>query len=171
MLHDRHPEWIRAVQTTDGGRAVTIVEMRGQGSTSAPARARYGHRVTLRDARIAARISVRDLAAARAWYSEKLGLEPAEERPGGLRYEFSNGDFALFESDGAASGDHTQMAWDVDDFEATVEELKARGVSFEEYGTTVVEGNYPSKGGRGERATWFRDLDGNLFGLGQTIRD
>jgi catechol 2,3-dioxygenase-like lactoylglutathione lyase family enzyme len=127
--------------------------------------------VTLRNARVAARIPVRDLAAARQWYSEKLGLEPAEERPGGLRYEFSNGEFALFESTGTSSGDHTQMGWEVDDFETTVEELKSRGVDFEEYGITVVEGNYPSKGGRGEHAAWFRDLDGNLFGLGQPLRD
>ena len=63
------------------------------------------------------------------------------------------------------------MGSEVDDFEATIEELKSRGVSFEEYGITVVEGNYPSKGGRGEHAAWFRDLDGNLFGLGQPIRD
>jgi catechol 2,3-dioxygenase-like lactoylglutathione lyase family enzyme len=126
--------------------------------------------VTLRDARIAARIPVRDLAAARAWYSEKLGLEPAEERPGGLRYQCAGGEFALFESTGSSSGDHTQMAWEVDDFDATIEELRSRGVSFDEFGVTVVEGNYPSKGGRGERAAWFRDLDGNIFGIGQPLR-
>ena len=127
--------------------------------------------MTLRDAKIAARIPVRDLDAARAWYAEKLGLEPVEERPGGLRYEFGNGEFALFESAGQASGGHTQMAWEVEDFEATVAELRERGVDFDEYGITTVEGNYPSKGGRGERAAWFRDLDGNLFGLGQPVRD
>ena len=124
----------------------------------------------LRDARIATRIPVRDLPAARAWYSEKLGLEPAEERPGGLRYQCAGGEFALFESTGTSSGDHTQMAWEVDDFDATIEELRSRGVSFDEFGVTVVEGNYPSKGGRGERAAWFRDLDGNIFGIGQPLR-
>jgi catechol 2,3-dioxygenase-like lactoylglutathione lyase family enzyme len=124
----------------------------------------------LKDGRVATRIPVRDLGAARAWYAEKLGLEPAEERPGGLRYQCGGTDFALFESSGASSGDHTQMGWEVDDFDATVADLQARGVSFEEFGMTVVEGNYPSKGGKGERATWFRDLDGNLFGLGEPVR-
>lgn len=124
----------------------------------------------LKDGRVATRIPVRDLARARAFYSEKLGLEPAEERPGGLRYECAGGEFALFESAGAASGDHTQMAFDVDDFDAVVADLQARGVSFDEFGITEVEGNYPSKGGKGEKAAWFRDLDGNLFGLGQAIR-
>jgi hypothetical protein len=36
-------------------------------------------------------------------------------------------------------------------------------------GIADVEGNYPSKGGRGERAAWFRDSEGNLIGLGQAV--
>jgi hypothetical protein len=36
-------------------------------------------------------------------------------------------------------------------------------------GILEVEGNYPSKGGRGERAVWFRDSEGNLLGMGQRI--
>ena len=130
----------------------------------------------LEDGKVAARIPVRDLQRARTFYAEKLGLEPSEERPGGLLYRCGSGEFALFESAGAASGDHTQMGWEVEDVEATVEQLRARGVVFEEYdfpglrtvgGIAEVAGNYPSKGGVGERAAWFRDIDGNLFGIGQ----
>jgi catechol 2,3-dioxygenase-like lactoylglutathione lyase family enzyme len=114
---------------------------------------------------------------ARAFYAEKLGLEPAEERPGGLLYHCANGTFALFASAGVPSGSHTQMAWDVDDIEATVAELRSRGVVFEEVdlpghradGITTVSGNYPSKG-TGERAVWFRDSEGNMLGVGQAIR-
>jgi catechol 2,3-dioxygenase-like lactoylglutathione lyase family enzyme len=84
----------------------------------------------------------------------------------------------LFESAGGSPGTFTQMAWYVDDVEATVAELKARGVAFEEVdvpglrtvdGIAEVAGNYPSKGGKGERAAWFRDLDGNMFGIGEPI--
>jgi catechol 2,3-dioxygenase-like lactoylglutathione lyase family enzyme len=130
----------------------------------------------LEDGKVAARIPVRDLQRARTFYAEKLGLEPSEERPGGLLYRCGSGEFAVFESAGAASGDHTQMGWEVEDIEATVEQLRARGVVFEEYdfpglrtvgGIAEVAGNYPSKGGVGERAAWFRDIDGNLFGIGQ----
>jgi catechol 2,3-dioxygenase-like lactoylglutathione lyase family enzyme len=124
----------------------------------------------LQQGHVAARIPVQDLKRARAFYSEKLGLEPAEERPGGLRYECAGGEFSLFESSGAASGDHTQMAWEVEDFDAAVEELKARGVSFEEFGIAEVPGHYPSKQATGEKAAWFRDSEGNLFGVGQPIR-
>ena len=34
-------------------------------------------------------------------------------------------------------------------------------------GIAEVEGNYPSKGGVGERGAWFRDSEGNLLGIGQ----
>jgi catechol 2,3-dioxygenase-like lactoylglutathione lyase family enzyme len=127
---------------------------------------------------VAARLPARDLARARAFYSEKLGLEPVEERPGGLRYRCGSGSFALFQSAGAASGTHTQMGWEVDDLEATVAALRARGVVFEEYdlpglrtvgGIADIEGNYPSRGGVGERAAWFRDSEGNLLGIGQPV--
>jgi catechol 2,3-dioxygenase-like lactoylglutathione lyase family enzyme len=135
-------------------------------------------RKMLEDGKVVARIPVQDLQQARSFYAEKLGLEPSEERPGGLLYRCGEGEFALFESTGAASGNHTQMAWEVEDIEATVEQLRARGVVFEEYdfpglktvnGIAEVEGNYPSKGGVGEKAAWFRDVDGNLFGIGQPM--
>ena len=125
---------------------------------------------------VATRLPVQDLQQARAFYAEKLGLEPAEERPGGLLYRCARGEFALFESAGAPSGSHTQMAWDVEDIEAAVAQLKARGVVFEEYagltsadGIAEVAGTYPSKGGVGERGAWFKDSEGNLLAIGEPI--
>jgi catechol 2,3-dioxygenase-like lactoylglutathione lyase family enzyme len=132
----------------------------------------------LEDSDVATRLPAQDLERARAFYAEKLGLEPTEERPGGLRYQCGAGRFTLFASTGAPSGDHTQMAWEVDDIEAVVRQLRDRGVVFEEIdvpglravdGIAEVEGNYPSAG-TGERAAWFRDSEGNLLGIGQAIR-
>jgi catechol 2,3-dioxygenase-like lactoylglutathione lyase family enzyme len=119
---------------------------------------------------VATRLPAQDLERARRFYAEKLGLEPAEERPGGLLYRAGSGEFALFQSAGVASGDHTQMGWEVENVDAVVKELRERGVDFEEFGGIVeVEGNYPSKGGIGERAAWFRDSEDNLLGIGQRI--
>ena len=110
--------------------------------------------------------------------AEKLGLHPVEERPGGLRYECAGGEFALFASAGAPSGAHTQMRWEVDDLDATVADLRSRGLVVEEYvlpglrtvdGIAHIDGNYPSKG-TGERAVWFHDSEGNLLGIGQPFR-
>ena len=63
--------------------------------------------------KVAARLPAQDLDRARAFYSEKFGLDPIEERPGGLRYRCGSGYFSIFESAGVASGTHTQMAWEV----------------------------------------------------------
>ena len=133
----------------------------------------------LKHSHIATRLPVQDLQRARLFYAEKLGLEPAEERPGGLLYHCGSGSFALFTSSGASYGDYTQMAFEVSDLRATVEALRARGVIFEEYdlpglntvdGIAEVAGNYPSKGGVGELAAWFKDSEGNLLGIGQPLR-
>jgi catechol 2,3-dioxygenase-like lactoylglutathione lyase family enzyme len=106
-----------------------------------------------------------------------LGLEPIEERPGGLRYVIGGGEFALFDSAGESDGSFTQMAFEVEDLRATVAELRRRGVVFEDYdmpglrtedGIATIDGNYPSKGS-GERAVWFRDSEGNLIGIGQSV--
>jgi catechol 2,3-dioxygenase-like lactoylglutathione lyase family enzyme len=137
---------------------------------------RKGHDV-LSEGRIATRLPVQDMDRARAFYADKLGLQPVEGREGGLRYVCAAGEFALFESAGAPSGAHTQMGWEVDDIEATVNELRSHGVRFEEYdfpglrtvgGIAEIEGNYPSKG-IGERAAWFRDSEGNLLGIGEPL--
>jgi catechol 2,3-dioxygenase-like lactoylglutathione lyase family enzyme len=133
----------------------------------------------LAHARVATRLPAQDLDRARRFYAEKLGLEPTEERPGGLLYRFANGEFALYTSAGSSPGTFTQMGFEVDDLEAVVTELKRRGVVFEEVdvpglettdGIAEVQGNYPSKGGKGERAAWFRDSEGNMLGFGQPLR-
>jgi len=135
--------------------------------------------MTLQDSKVATRLPAQDLDRARAFYAERLGLEPVDERPGGLLYRVGRGEFALFLSAGRASGDHTQMGFEVADLDATVAELSARGVVFEEYeapglgtrnGIADIEGNYASKNARGERAVWVRDSEGNLLGIGQPVR-
>jgi catechol 2,3-dioxygenase-like lactoylglutathione lyase family enzyme len=133
----------------------------------------------LENSNVSTRIPTQDLERARTFYKDKLGLTPAEERPGGLRYRCGNGFFSLFQSSGKASSNHTQMAWEVDDIVSTVEWLRSRGVVFEEYdlpglktknGIAEVTGNYPSSRAVGEKAAWFRDSEGNLLAIGQPIR-
>jgi catechol 2,3-dioxygenase-like lactoylglutathione lyase family enzyme len=125
----------------------------------------------------AARLPAQDLERARAWYAEKLGLAPVEERPGGLRYLVGGVEFVIYQSSGQSDGSFTQFALEVSDIEAAVAELKSRGVVLEEYdtapfvtrgGIAEIKGQYPSKG-RGERACWFRDCEGNMIGMGQII--
>ncbi|MEU0847219.1 VOC family protein [Streptomyces flaveolus] len=129
-------------------------------------------------ARVATRLPAQDLDRARRFYAERLGLRPVDERPGGLLYRCAGADFVLFRSTGSSPGTFTQMAFEVDDIETVVSALRQRGVVFEEVdapgfrtrnGIAEVEGNYPSKGARGERGAWFRDSEGNLLGIGEPV--
>lgn len=123
----------------------------------------------LADSNVAATIPAQDLARAKSFYADKLGLEPAEERPEGLRYRCGSGEFLLFQSTGEASGAHTQLGWDVTDLDATVAELRNNGVTFEEYdqpGFKTVDGIAEIEGVRG---AWFKDSEGNLLSLGEGL--
>jgi catechol 2,3-dioxygenase-like lactoylglutathione lyase family enzyme len=135
--------------------------------------------MVLNSGSVATRLPAQDLDRARRFYANILGLQPVDERPGGLLYRCGSGEFAVFESAGTSPGTFTQMAWEVDDIAATVAELTQRGVVFEDVdlpglrtvgGIAEIAGNYSSKGARGERAAWFRDSEGNLLGIGQPVR-
>jgi catechol 2,3-dioxygenase-like lactoylglutathione lyase family enzyme len=171
--------WFGTVTDPDGN-LVQVIELTPDYWRLREERARAAGHVSgpLDTATAATRLPAQDLDRARRFYSEVLGLEPVEERPGGLRYRCGDGTFSLFLSSGRASGEHTQMGWQVDDLDAVVAELRRRGVRFEDVdtpglrtvdGVAEVEGNYPSDGGTGERAAWFRDSEGNLLGLGQPL--
>jgi catechol 2,3-dioxygenase-like lactoylglutathione lyase family enzyme len=129
----------------------------------------------LSDAHAVTKLPAQDLDRARRFYRDKLGLEPVEEREGGLRFICAGTEFHLFSSSGAASGASTQMGFEVADLEAVIEDLRRRGVTFEavevpgfegEGEMVVVPNNYPSKGS-GELGAFFYDSEGNLLALGQ----
>src|SRR5215212_5697024 len=85
----------------------------------------------LAGSRAITKLPAQDLDRARAFYRDKLGLAPVEEREGGLRYLCAAGEFHLFLSTGAAPGTFTQMGFEVEDIGAAVAELRSRGVVFE----------------------------------------
>ena len=129
----------------------------------------------LSNAHAVTKLPAQDLERARAFYRDKLGLEPLEERSGGLRYVCGLTEFHLFSSAGAPSGESTQMGFEVENLEATLADLRARGVTFERFempgfdvsgDTIAAPDNYPSKG-VGELGTFFFDSEGNLIAIAQ----
>ncbi len=126
-------------------------------------------------ARAITKLPAQDLGRARAFYRDRLGLEAAEERDGGLRYLCGDTEFHLFASSGAASGASTQMGLEVEDLDAALADLRARGLELAVFdmgdldvtdGVVTVPDNYPSKG-TGERGAFFYDSEGNLIGIAQ----
>lgn len=133
----------------------------------------------LSNAHTVTKLPAQDLERARAFYRDRLGLEPVEERAGGLRYVCGPTEFHLFSSSGKPSGESTQMGFEVADLEATMTDLRARGVIFERFempgfeaggDTITAPDNYPSKG-TSELGTFFYDSEGNLIGLAQPVRE
>ena len=113
-------------------------------------------------------IPAQDLQRARAYYAEKLGLTPTSEERVGLRYRLADGTrFRLFRSSGKASGAHTQMALMVEDLAAAVQELRSRGVQFEEYDGPGLKTRDGIADVGYARAAWFKDSEGNLIGIAQ----
>ena len=116
-------------------------------------------------------IPAQDIKRARQFYEQKLGLKPAEEQAdGGALYRTGETGFLVFESMGKASGEHTQMAFEVEDVVAAVRDLKSDGVKVEEY-------DYPTfktKDGvvdmpDGTKGAWSKDSEGNLIAINSRV--
>jgi len=118
----------------------------------------------LKEAHVYTALPVEDIHRARAFYSEKLGLEPAEDNPGGLLYRLEGGgEFLLYHS-GYRPGGHTQANSNVRDVAA----LKSRGVAFEDYDAPGLRTEEGVATTGPHRSAWFKDSEGNLIGLMQT---
>lgn len=120
----------------------------------------------LKDTAVAAVLPAKDVGRAKAFYRDKLGLEPLEDADDNVMFECGNGTrFLLYQTDNAGSAKNTQMGWVTDDVEREVEELRGRGVVFEEYdfpGLKTENGIATSDGGK---AAWFLDTEGNILSL------
>lgn len=132
----------------------------------------------LSTAHVVTKLPAQDLTRARRFYHDQLGLDPVEERDGGLRYVCGSTEFHLFASTGSPSGQSTQIGFEVADIDQVVADLRARGLRFETIdasGLSVIDqivtvpNNYPSKG-TGERGAFFYDSEGNLLAIGQATR-
>ena len=111
-----------------------------------------------------------DLARAKAWYSDKLGLEPVSEDAelGSAMYEVGGSRFLVYMSEFAGTNQATAANFTVEDFDNVVDQLRAKGVQLEdldfgEMGATV-DGVITSPDGSGKGA-WFKDSEGNILAV------
>ena len=133
-----------------------------------PTEAPAGGGESLSILQVYAKLPAQDVERARAFYAEKVGLEPVRELDAHLFYEVAGSQFLVFPSSGAPSGTHDQFGLMVDDIEQAVAALEARGVAFESYepppgatrrGATTDFGPV--------RAAWFKDSEGNLISIAE----
>ena len=122
---------------------------------------------------ITAALPAQDLGRAKAFYVEKVRLQALESpflkaRDGQVGLTVGDGVSQLFVYPARvrSSGEFTQAVIHVTDVRAAVEEMRGRGVEFEEYDTpeTRTENGIARIPGGGE-AAWFKDSEGNLVGV------
>jgi predicted enzyme related to lactoylglutathione lyase len=123
----------------------------------------------LKNAPMFAYIPVKDVARARVFYEQKLGFEPRKVTAGGVVYEFGRGTAAfLYPTPNAGTSKASQAFWQVDDIEREVAELTARGITFERYDMPGMDAKGIMTGG-GARAAWFKDTEGNIMAVVQSL--
>lgn len=123
----------------------------------------------LTDLDIIAVLPAKDINRAKDFYRDKLGLEPAETpEEDSLMYRGGHGTgFLVYQTDNAGTAKNTQMGWTTDNLEREMEELRARGVVFEEYdqpGLKTENGVATNEWGK---AAWFLDSEGNILNISQ----
>jgi catechol 2,3-dioxygenase-like lactoylglutathione lyase family enzyme len=126
----------------------------------------------LRDFRIHPLLATSDAVRARAWYADKLGLEPVFEREGQLVYSVPPTVFTVYRTPAAGTAQNTVAIWRVDDLRAEMARLRARGLMFEELDLgpddRTVDGIMTSLDGSREILNaWFKDSDGNWISFVQ----
>jgi len=120
----------------------------------------------LGNAKMFATLSASDLGRAKAWYAEKLDLKPVEEREQALWYETGSTRWLLYQSSFAGTNQATSAGFQVEDVEATVAEMRGRGVEFQEYDFPdfkTVDGVATTPDGA--KAAWFTDSEGNIVSI------
>lgn len=123
----------------------------------------------LGDTALHATLPASDMERAKKWYSEKLGLEPkTEDEFGGARYETGGFEFLLYPSEFAGTNKATAAGFTVEDFDDVIDDLRAKGVEFEEvdFGEMgkTIDGVVASPDGS-MKGAWFKDSEGNILAL------
>ncbi len=119
----------------------------------------------LSDHPIGAMIPATDLARAKAFYTDTLGFKAIEDLPEGVRFESGGIRFDIYPTRVGAGSGATVAGWLVPNLEAEIEDLKSRGVKFEDYDFPdfkTVNGIAEIEGFRGG---WFKDTEGNVLAV------
>jgi catechol 2,3-dioxygenase-like lactoylglutathione lyase family enzyme len=114
-----------------------------------------------------ATIPVRDIKTAKRFYEGTIGLKPANgQEADALTYKSGSSEILVYQSQYAGTNKATAATWGVgNDIEKIVQELKAKGVSFEHYDMPGMTRKGDVHVAERMKAAWFKDPDGNILAL------
>jgi catechol 2,3-dioxygenase-like lactoylglutathione lyase family enzyme len=108
--------------------------------------------------------AVDDLAAARQFYGETLGLKTSEQY-GLLTLHLAGGrDTLVYPKPDHQPATYTILNFEVDDIDAAVDELAGRGVRIERYEGLGQDDKGINRAG-GPYIAWFKDPAGNVLAV------
>ena len=111
-------------------------------------------------------IAVADLDRAKTFYEGTLGLKVDNEwGEEGVTLKAGETLVNVYRSEFAGTNKATALNFDVDDIEAQVSELKAKGIMFEHYDLPGLEQRGDLYVAEGMKTAWFKDPDGNILSL------
>lgn len=121
----------------------------------------------LKNSTVFSSFSVDDLAKARKFYSQKLGLEVTKEEMGNLVLNIKDGTEIIIypKGKGHAPASFTVLNFLVDDIDSAVEQLSARGVKFEQYDGDVKTNQKGIHQNGSHYIAWFKDPAGNILSI------
>jgi catechol 2,3-dioxygenase-like lactoylglutathione lyase family enzyme len=109
-----------------------------------------------------------DINRARDFYRDKLGMEPSLDQGEMLMYGSATApDFMIYQTPNAGTAQNTQMCWAVTDIRSAMDELRASGVTFEEYDSEDLKTVDGVAEYEEEYSAWFKDSEGNFLCLSQ----
>lgn len=113
--------------------------------------------------------SVNDLDKAYEFYTDILGLDVTRESMGilSLRLSIESDAVMVYPKDDHQPATYTVLNFGVDDLEAAVDALTAKGVVFEQYDREDIKTDAKgiSKGEEGPKIAWFKDPAGNIMSV------
>jgi predicted enzyme related to lactoylglutathione lyase len=116
---------------------------------------------------VTANIPAADIARARSFYADALGLEPVADFGdlGMLVYRTHGGTtFSIYQTEYAGQAGHTIAQFHVDDVVGEARTLQAKGIALETYDLPgVVWDDGVAEMGPMGKAAWFKDSEGNIL--------
>jgi catechol 2,3-dioxygenase-like lactoylglutathione lyase family enzyme len=108
--------------------------------------------------------AVPDLAKAKEFYGDTLGLKTSEEYGLLTLHIAGDRDVLVYPKPDHAPATYTILNFPVDDIDNVVDELTARGVQFERYDSMEQDERGIHRGG-GPYIAWFKDPAGNILSV------
>lgn len=124
----------------------------------------------LSDCRASAMLVAEDIKRARAFYEEELGLKVMMEMDDVVVFEAGhNTSFIVYQRPGGVTAKNTVLAFDVQNIEKLLDELKAKGVKQDLRDLPEGANEKGIVDYKSVKSAWINDTEGNIIALTERV--